>query len=81
MRELLDAGNITGFFNTRHVFADRQINNLIKLPIYQIVFKDRQPAFSQNIVNIYHNDDMFDHHKISTNLVTEINKRMWTVRP
>jgi hypothetical protein len=81
VRELLDAGNITGFFNTRHVFADRQINNLIKLPIYQIVFKDRQPAFSQNIVNIYHNDDMFDHHKISTNLVTEINKRMWTVRP
>lgn len=81
VQDLLDAGNMTGFFNARHIFADRQINNLIKTPIYQIVFKDKQPAFSQNIVNIMHNDDMFDHHKISDNLVTEIKKRMGTVRP
>ena len=34
VRELLDAGNMTGFFNARHMFADRQINNLITTPIY-----------------------------------------------
>lgn len=81
VQDLLDAGNMTGFFNARHIFADRQINSLIKTPIYQIVFNDKQPAFSHNVVNIYHKDDMFDHEKISDNLVSEITKRMRTVRP
>jgi hypothetical protein len=81
VKELLDAGNMTGFFNARHMFADRQINNLITTPIYQIVFKDKQPAFTHNIVNVTHSDDMFDHEKISDNLVNQIRKRMGTVRP
>lgn len=81
VKELLDAGNMTGFFNARHIFANRQINNIITCPIYQIVFKDKQPAFTQNIINITHADDMFDHEKISDNLVSQIRKRMVTVRP
>lgn len=81
VKELLDAGNMTGFFNARHIFANRQINNIITCPIYQIVFKDKQPAFTHNIINITHADDMFDHEKISDNLVSQIRKRMVTVRP
>ena len=81
VRDLLEAGNLTGFFNARHIFADKQINNLITTPIYQIVFKDKQPAFTHNTVNIAHLDDMFDHEKISDNLVNQIKKRMGAVRP
>jgi hypothetical protein len=79
--ELLDAGNITGFFNARHILADKQLNNLIKVPIYQIIFKDKQPAFSHNIVNIEHHGEMFDHFEISDSVCNKIKKLLETVRP
>lgn len=80
-KDLMDAGNMTGFFNARNMFAERQLMNVCTIPIYQITFRDRQPLFSANIVNIDHTDNMFDHDKISKCVITEIKKTTRRMMP
>ena len=78
---ILNNGNTIGFWNAKHTMLDRLINNYTATQIYQIVFDDRVPAFSNNTVNIHHRGDMFDHEKIAESFVAEMKKRMMRVRP
>ena len=81
VQTVLDTGNVTGFWNARHIMLDRLINSYTSAQIYQIVFDTKTPAFSKNTVNIHHSGDMFDHVKIAEAFVSEIKKRMARVRP
>jgi len=80
VQDLLDAGNMTGFFNARHIFAEKQLLNLIKVPIYQIVFKDRQALFKQGVTSLYV-DTITDHVTISDLVVNEMKKVSEKIRP
>jgi hypothetical protein len=81
VQAVLDAGNTTNYFLTRQYFTDKLISNLIKTPIYQIEFKDRTPAFTNNVINLKHEGDIFDHNEISKLIVAEFNKTKRQIRP
>jgi len=81
VRSVLDAGNTTNYFLTRQYFTDKLLSNLIKAPIYQIVFKDKIPAFKNNTINIKHDGDLFDHKTISELIIAEFNKVKVQNRP
>ena len=80
-QNLIDDGNINGFFSTRHLLSKKLIRTTIQLPIFQIEFKDKIPAFDDNVINIKHEGDMFDHSNIANTLTTEIRKTMVRARP
>lgn len=81
VKDFLDAGNLTGYFNMRHKFAEIQLHQVCKVPIYQIIFKNKFPIFSSNVFDIYHEGNMFDHNSISEILYTEIIKITRQMRP
>ena len=81
VQSVLDAGNTTNYFLTRQYFTDKLISNLIKAPIYQIVFKDKIPAFKNNAINLKHDGDLFDHKTISELIIAEFNKAKMQSRP
>ena len=76
VQTVLDAGNVTGFWNARHIMLDKLISNYTSTQIYQIVFDGKIPAFRENTVNIDHTGDIFDHVKIAESFVYEIKKRI-----
>ena len=81
VKDVLDSGNYVGFFNMRNILAQKILQKSINSPVFQIEFQNKIPLFTNNVVNILHNDDMFDHHKISDNLVQEIRKTTERIRP
>lgn len=72
VRDFINAGNNSGFFTARNVLAEKQLSNVCQIPIFQIIFKDKDPLFKNNAININHADDMFNHIKISHTLTTEV---------
>ena len=78
---VLSIGNINGFWDARHIMLDTLISNSTTTQIYQIIFADKKPAFSRNVVDIHYNENMFDHEKISELFVSEFKKRMTRNRP
>jgi hypothetical protein len=81
VKSVLDSGNTTNYFLTRQYFTNKLIYNLIKIPIYQIEFKDKIPALKNNVISLKHEGDMFDHHAISKLIVAEFNKTKIQIRP
>jgi hypothetical protein len=81
VKSVLDSGNTTNYFLTRQYFTDKLISNLIKIPIYQIEFKDKIPALKNNVISLKHEGDIFDHHAISKLIVAEFNKTKIQIRP
>ena len=79
--DILDNGNMIGFWSARHLMMDKLVSNHTTTQIYQIVFEGKNPAFSKNTVNIHHSGDMFDHKKIAELFISEIQKRMSRARP
>jgi len=81
VKDVLDSGNYTGFFNMRNVLAQKLIQQSINCPIFQIEFENKIPLFHNQVTNIPHVGDMFDHEKISSALVREIKKTTEKIRP
>ena len=81
VQAVLDAGNTTNYFLTRQFLTDKLLSNLIKNPIYQIEFNDRIPALKNNVINLKHDGDMYDHNAISKLVINELNKTKKQVRP
>jgi hypothetical protein len=81
VKAVLDSGNTTNYFLTRQYFTDKLISNLIKIPVYQIEFKDKIPAFKNNVISLKHDGDIFDHQSISKLIVAEFNKTKIQIRP
>jgi hypothetical protein len=81
IKAVLDSGNTTNYFLTRQYFTDKLISNLIKVPIYQIEFKDKIPALKNNVISLKHEGDIFDHQAISKLIVAEFNKTKIQIRP
>jgi hypothetical protein len=69
VQDIFDAGNTNGFFTTRQFLAEKILKNLIKVPIYQIVFNDKTPLFTSGIVNIKYDGDPYNHTDITTVVV------------
>lgn len=81
VQTVLDNGNTTNYFLTRQYFTDKLLSNLIINPIYQVEFKDRIPALKNNVINLKHDGDMFDHKAISKIIINELDKTKRQVRP
>jgi hypothetical protein len=81
IKDVLDSGNYTGFFNMRNLLAEKLLKNSVICPIFQIEFNKKITLFNSNVVNILHSNDMFDHKQIANTLVTEIRKTTEKVRP
>jgi len=81
VQAVLDNGNTTNYFSTRHFITDKLLANLIINPIYQIEFKDRVPALKNNVINLKHEGDIFNHNAISQLVIDELNKTKRQVRP
>lgn len=76
--DFFDAGNFTGIFNARNLCAEKQILNFVQVPIYQIVFKDKQPLLNSNCTNIKVTD-MYEHDVITKSFLksyVKVTKRM-----
>jgi hypothetical protein len=80
-KDFTDAGNFNGFFTTRKLLFEKLISNLINIPIYQIEFKDKLPAFTTNVINIKYDGGMFDHHSISKEVINKINELTVRIKP
>lgn len=78
---IFDKGNYNGFFNARNELFDRIASKSAPVQIYQIIFKDKKPALTKNVVNIEHDGNMFDHNHTADLVVTEIRSRMRRVLP
>lgn len=81
IKDLLHAGNMTGFFTARRIMAENQLKNLITVPIYQIVFDAREPALINNVTSIIHTGNMFDHVSIAAKVLDSIKKQSQKVKP
>jgi hypothetical protein len=81
VQAVFDSGNTINYFSTKQFLTDKLLSNLITNPIYQIEFKDRVPALKNNVINLKHDGDMFDHSAISKLVVDELNKTKKQARP
>ena len=79
--DIFNKGNFNGFFNARNELFDRICAKSAIPQIYQIVFKDKQPALTRGVVNIEHDGNMFDHTYTANLVVTEIKNRMRAMTP
>jgi len=81
VQAVFDSGNTINYFSTKQFLTDKLLANLITNPIYQVEFKDRIPALKNNVINLKHDGDMFDHNAISKLVVDELNKTKKQARP
>lgn len=81
VKDIFDRGNYNGFFAGRNELFDRLASKSTNTQIYQIVFKDKTPALSRNVVNILHDGNMFDHKFTASLVVNEIKKRQRSIAP
>ena len=79
--DIFNRGNYNGFFSARNELFDRIAHKSTNTQIYQIVFKDKQPALQRNVVNIEHDGDVFDHKHTANLVVQKIKSRMRAVAP
>ena len=79
--DALHYGNHNGYWNGRTELTNKLIRNLIRSPIYQIEFNNKKTAFTENVVNIPHTGEMFDHKSIATTVASEIKQRTKRARP
>lgn len=69
VQSIFDAGNTNNFFTTRQFLTTRLIKNLVNIPIYQIEFKDRTPLFTEDIINIKYDGELYNHASIAESLL------------
>jgi hypothetical protein len=79
--QILHDGNYNGYWNARNEMFDRIASKATNTQIYQIVFKDKTPALTRNVVNIQHDGNMFDHSHTADLVVKEIQNRMKAIAP
>lgn len=79
--DTLHHGNHVGFWNGRTELSNKVVRNLIRSPIYQIEFNGKKTAFTENVVNIPHTGELFDHNDIAVRVVSEIKARNKRARP
>lgn len=80
-KSLIAMANTNGFFNARLLLADNMFKHLLNVPVYQIVFKDKLPIFQKNITNVFIEDDIFNHEKISDNLTALVKAQNVKIKP
>jgi len=80
-KEILHDGDYNGYWNARNEMFNRIAHKATNTQIYQIVFKDKQPALTRNVVNIEHDGNMFDHNHTADLVVNEIRSRMKAIAP
>lgn len=79
--DIFNRGNYNGFFAARNIMFDKLAHKASNVQIYQIIFKDKQPALTKNVVNIEHDGNMFDHKFTSRLVVDEIKNRQRAIAP
>jgi len=79
--DIFNRGNYNGFFAGRNILFDKIAHKASNVQIYQIIFKDKLPALTKNVVNIDHDGNMFDHTFTAKLVVTEIKNRMRAIAP
>ena len=79
--DLLDMAQVTGFFRMRNILSDKLITRLVNLPIYQINFPNKQNIFTNNIINITHEGDIYDQKTISALLIRQMRQVKEKVAP
>ena len=78
VKELFNAGNTNGFFDTRRILANKVLVKITNAPVYQIVFKDKVPVMTDNVTNINCENN---HLAIATAVTDAIRKQLVKVRP
>lgn len=70
-RQILQLGETSGFFSSRHLLTRKVLSKLIPIQIYQVEFNNRPSLFSADdgVTNIVHDGDIFDHANIAKSLV------------
>ena len=79
--DIFNRGNYNGFFSGRTEMFDRIASKSTNTQIYQIIFKDKLPALTRNVVNIQHDGNMFDHTHTANLVVKEIKNRARLMTP
>lgn len=79
--DTLHYGNHVGIWNSRNDMSAKLVSKLLRSPIYQIEFNGKKTAFTENVVNIPHTGEMFNHTDIAVKVVSEIKARNKRARP
>lgn len=81
IKDLFHYGNYTGYFNFKNELIQYQINSLVNLPIYQIIYKDRSPILTKNTIDILVDNTQPDHVELASKIETHFLNIKQKVRP
>jgi hypothetical protein len=81
VQAIFDAGNTNNFFVTRQILAEKLIKNLIKIPIYQIQFDGRMPLFTEHVIDIKYDGELYNHASIADSILNAMNETAKKVLP
>ena len=72
VKQISDVGDISGFFPTRQLLANKILKRIIPIPIIQVEFENRTALFQgEKIYNLVHDGELSDHTSIA-NLITPV---------
>lgn len=81
VKELLDAGNISGFHSSRKALFSNLVKQL-NYPIYQVVFPNKEKLVdSSNVINLEYQGDIFDQNGIANLVVDALQVKSMRIRP
>lgn len=81
VKDLYNYANLSGFFTGRNLLNESLILRNINVPIYQLIFKDKTPLFTNGVFNIDCDSSMFDYTEISNKLVQSYKSRNSRIKP
>lgn len=81
IQSILESGERFGFFPARQILARNILVQHITSPIYQIILNDKPPLFTEDVFDIVHKGDMFDHNKITDLVVQHHNQHFSRALP
>lgn len=81
IRSLFHHGNYTGYFEMKNLLVEIEIQSHLNVPIYQIVYQDREPILKTKSFDIIVDSIHPNHEELASTIETKIRSNMVKVRP
>lgn len=81
IKSLFHHGNHTGYFEMKNLLVEMEIQSYLNVPIYQIVYQDREPILKTKSFDIIVDSIHPNHEELASTIETKIRSNMVKVRP
>jgi len=81
VNDLYQYANLSGFFYGRKFLNENLLIKNINIPIYQLRFKDREYLFTKDVIDVFHDDSIFDYNTIAEKIQLKYKTQNMVARP